>query len=497
MAPLFVFVSFKEATERLSRTENDLITRTNNATPLNELMRRYWLPALLSSELPDHGAKPVQVRMLNEELVAWRLADGRVGLLQEHCSHRGSSLVYARSDGDCLRCVYHGRLYDAAGNVLDTPAEPARSVIKDKVKHPAYATHEAAGVIWAYLGPKDKQPLFPNYRFTEAPAENVYVTKVMMDCNWLQGVEGECDSAHVLLLHQRFDQVAAGRAITHDLAPEYETEETDFGLRPIALRKQNDPTQQYVRVSSFVMPCEVWVPVFNREIHFYVPIDDTHTWRFDLGYLQRAVTDADVNRASVIDERFNKTQHMGNGYAQSRQMMTDDNFSGIESVLIQDALVTETMDYSGIFDRTQERLGMSDVAIIALREYILRAVKAVQDGADPPHVVTDPALNDMAHVDAVQEVFAADEDWHKHWTSSTRRQLWTQGLDRRRSKGTASRSPLRRSTTRGRSTCTRRRRQGASPRRRLALRARLVVLTGAWMARTCTRTTACTRSRFA
>jgi phthalate 4,5-dioxygenase oxygenase subunit len=129
----------------LSREGNDLITRTDNAAPLNELTRRYWLPALLSSELPDHGSKPVQVRLLNEELVAWRLADGSVGLLAEHCSHRGSSLVYARSEGDCLRCIYHGWMYDVGGTVLDTPAEPARSVIKDKVKHPSYATHEAAG----------------------------------------------------------------------------------------------------------------------------------------------------------------------------------------------------------------------------------------------------------------------------------------------------------------------------------------------------------------
>jgi len=399
----------------LRREENDLITRTNNASPLNDLMRRYWLPALLSSELPDHGSKPVQVRLLNEELVAWRLADGSVGLLAEHCSHRGASLVYARSEGDCLRCIYHGWKYDNDGTVLDTPAEPARSVVKNKIKHPSYATHEAAGVIWAYLGPKDKQPLFPKYRFTEAPPENVYVTKVMMDCNWLQGVEGECDSAHVSLLHQRFDQVAAGRPISHDLAPEAETEETDFGLRLIALRKQNDPTQQYVRVSSFVMPCEVWVPVFNREIHCYVPIDDTHTWRFDMGYLNRPVEAVDVNRASVIDDRFHKTQHQWNGYQQDRQMMTDSNFSGIESVLIQDALVTETMDYSGIFDRTHERLGMSDIAIIAVREYILRQVKAVQDGADPAHMVTDAALNEMTHVDAVQEVFPVDEPWREHW----------------------------------------------------------------------------------
>src|SRR5690606_20788098 len=154
-------------------------------------------------------------------------------------------------------------------------------------------THEAAGMVFAYLGPKDKQPVFPSYRYTQVPEANTYVTKVMMDCNWLQGLEGECDSAHVSLLHQRYDQVANGRPIYDDLAPEYATEETDFGLRLRALRRQKDPTKQYVRISSFVMPCEVWVPVFNREIHFYVPIDDTHTWRYDLGYLDRPVTNED------------------------------------------------------------------------------------------------------------------------------------------------------------------------------------------------------------
>lgn len=302
-------------------------------------------------------------------------------------------------------------MYDVDGNVLDTPADPARSVIKNQVHHPSYATHETAGMIWAYLDPKDKRPVFPNYRFTEVPGENVYVTKVLMDCNWLQGAEGECDSAHVSLLHQRYDQLAEGRPLLHDLAPEYETEETDFGLRLVALRKQNDRTRQYLRVSSFVMPREVWVPVFNREIHFYVPIDDTHTWRYDRGYLKRPVTQADVDRATVIDENFNKTQHMRNGYHQDRQMMTNGNHSGIESVLIQDAVVTETMDYSGIFDRTQERLGMSDVAIIAVREYILRPVRAVQEGADPPHILTDAAHNDMTHIDAIQEVFPAAENW--------------------------------------------------------------------------------------
>ena len=154
----------------LTAEQNDLLTRIGPDTSMGRLMRRYWIPALLSEELPEPDGKPVQVRVLGEELVAFRDTAGRVGLLGEHCSHRGSSLVYARNEECGLRCIYHGWKYDVDGNVLDTPAEPERSVLKDKVKHPSYPTHEVAGVVWAYLGPPDKQPLFPNYRYAQIPA---------------------------------------------------------------------------------------------------------------------------------------------------------------------------------------------------------------------------------------------------------------------------------------------------------------------------------------
>ena len=415
----------------LTAHDNDLITRTDNGAPLGQMLRRYWLPTLLSQELPEPGCAPVQVRILGEELVAYRLRDGRVGLLNEHCSHRGTSLVYARTEDDCLRCIYHGWKYDAEGNVLDTPAEPARSVIKNKVKHPAYPTHESAGVIWSYLGPREKQPLFPAHEYSLVPPENVYATKVLLDCNWLPGLEGECDAAHVSLLHQRFNEGAQRSPIAQDLAPEYESEDTDFGVRLIAIRRQWDESQQYVRVSSFVMPCEVWVPVFNREIHFYVPIDDHHSWRYDMGFLDRPVRPEDVSRSAWIDERFHKVAHMGNGYMQDRAMMDRSNdagnFSGIASVQMQDACVTETMDYSGLFDRTKERLGMSDIGVIAVRDFILRAVKTVQDGGDPPHLVAAAAENIMTHVDTLQEVFSAGEPWRAHWPYLT---LRYEGVDR-------------------------------------------------------------------
>ncbi len=399
----------------LSKKDNERITRTDNGAPLGQLMRRYWLPTLLSEEISEPDGRPVRVRILGEELVAFRDSEGRIGLLDEHCAHRGSSLVYGRNEESGLACIYHGWKYNVDGKVVDTPGEPARSVIKDKVKHPSYPTHEAAGVIWAYLGPREKIPLFPNYRFAQAPRENVYVTKVLLECNWLQGIEGENDSVHVSILHHGAQRFGRKLPILHDLAPEYETEDTDFGVRLVAIRKQPDPSQQYVRVSSYVMPVGIWVPVFNREIHMYVPIDDTHSWRYDMGYLNRPVKPEDVHRRSSIGPDYRKIPNLGNDYLQDREMMRTKNYSGIAEIMVQDACVTETMSYTGIFDRTKERLGMSDIGIIATRDYLLRAVKAFQKGEQPPHIITDPAKNDMTHIDSVHEVFPAKESWREHW----------------------------------------------------------------------------------
>ncbi len=140
----------------LSREENELITKTDPSTPAGELFRRYWIPALLIEEIPAPDCPPVRVKLLGEELVAFRDSRGRIGLLAEHCSHRGTSLYYGRNEDCGLRCIYHGWKYDVNGNVLEAPAEPPRSDFKNKVKHRAYPTREVAGVVFAYMGPPDK-----------------------------------------------------------------------------------------------------------------------------------------------------------------------------------------------------------------------------------------------------------------------------------------------------------------------------------------------------
>jgi phenylpropionate dioxygenase-like ring-hydroxylating dioxygenase large terminal subunit len=171
---------------------------------MGELIRCYWIPALLSEEIPEPDCPPVRVRILSEKLVAFRDSQGRVGLLEEHCSHRGTSLFFGRNEECGLRCIYHGWKYDMEGNVLDTPAEPAGSDFKSKLKHVAYPTMEAAGIVFGYLGPQDKMPLFPNYEWTLLPKDQTYVTKGLLECNYLQGLEGECDSSHLSFFHREF-----------------------------------------------------------------------------------------------------------------------------------------------------------------------------------------------------------------------------------------------------------------------------------------------------
>lgn len=175
----------------LSREENELLTRVGPGTPMGKLMRQYWIPALLSQEIPAPDCPPVRVRLLGEDLVAFRDSQGRIGLLDEYCSHRNASLFYGRNEECGLRCIYHGWKYDTEGNVLETPAEPPGSNLKHKVHHTAYPCMEACGVVFTYMGPKEKKPLLPNYPWLTVPPDFVEVTtKFFNECNYLQALEG-------------------------------------------------------------------------------------------------------------------------------------------------------------------------------------------------------------------------------------------------------------------------------------------------------------------
>jgi phthalate 4,5-dioxygenase len=361
----------------LSKDLNELLTRTGAGTSMGRLIRRYWVPALLSEELPGPDCPAVQVRLMGEELAAFRDSQGHIGLLEEHRLHRGASL-------------FQGPL------------------------HAGYPTHEAAGIIFAYLGPDEKKPLFPNYDFALLPLERTYVTKALMECNYLQGLEGECDSAHLSWLHREFRGGGQQALYAADAAPDYYTEDTDFGVRLVATRHPQ-PDATYVRVSSFVLPVCGWVPAGHRkEAHFYVPCDDTHTWRYDLGFMRaRPIIESDLHRRKQIGPDYHRLRTKANHYLQDRQAQRTEDFTGIEDFLNEDACATETM--GAIYDRSREHLGASDKGVIAVRRRLLDIVQALDAGQEPPHLIADPSANDMAHVDTLAEVIPADRHWREHF----------------------------------------------------------------------------------
>jgi hypothetical protein len=346
-----------------------------------------------------------------------------VGLLQEHCSHRGTSLFYGRNEECGLRCIYHGWKYDTEGNVLETPAEPPGSDFRKKIHHGSYPVKECAGMLFAYLGPKETEPLFPAYAWTQVPQAHTYVTKSLLECNYLQGLEGECDSSHLSILHREFKGEGLQALFAADASPVYEVEEKDFGLRLLALRNAG-PGQTYVRVSSFVFPIACWVPALNKEIHFYAPADDTHAWRYDLGFLpDRPLPKDAAVRKQTIGDGYRRSRNLDNRYLVDRDAQKRTNFTGITGQAIEanflnhDACATESM--GPIFDRSGEHLGVSDKGVIALRRYLIDALQAFQAGREPPHIVTDPANNAFPHVDTVTKVIPAGDDWRDHFPNLT------------------------------------------------------------------------------
>jgi phthalate 4,5-dioxygenase len=402
----------------LSKSDNELLTCTDRGAPMGDLMRRYWIPALLSEEIPVPDCPPVQVKMLGENLVAFRDSNGRIGLLEEHCSHRGTSLYYGRNEQCGLRCIYHGWKYDVEGNVLDTPAEPAGSTLKGKVKHPSYPTREAAGIVYAYLGPAEKMPLFPNYEWHQVPSNYTYVTKRFMECNYLQGVEGEVDSSHLSLLHRSFKPTPRQALYAEDSAPIFEIEQRDFGLLLAALR-QTEGIKQYVRISTFVLPMVSCIPAGPREgerlqgyeIKFYVPTDDGHSWRYDLGFAKTRPVGDENGRRKQVGPDYKGIRNINNHYLQDREAQKTDSYTGIQSFLNHDACATESM--GPLYDRSREHLGLSDKGVIAMRRLLLDVLRDFQAGKEPPHIIRKPEDNHFPGIFAGTAIISANVNWRE------------------------------------------------------------------------------------
>lgn len=402
--------------------DNDALTAVAAGSPMGELLRRFWVPILKSSELPHPRSGPVRATILGDTYVAFRDDDGSVGILEEACAHRCASLYFGRAEGDGLRCIYHGWKYDRGGQCIEQPTEPADSLFKNKVRVAAYPAREAGGMIWGYFGPQDQVPGFPELEWLQVPAEHVFVSKRLQNCNFFQAIEGGIDSSHVSVLHQdtrrwhvhepskRWDNLAI------DAAPKFYVEPTDYGLM-IGARRQASESEYYWRITQFVMPWYTFVPRDgDRPInaHAWVPIDDRHTWTWSISYhpdrpLTRREVDAYASGSSIHAElepgTFVPIRNQANDYLINRDLQHSGYFSGIEGIPAQDSAVQESM--GAVVDRGKEHLGTSDAAIIVFRRRMLAAARAHLDGGAQPLGI-DPQTH---HVRSGSMMLHPEADW--------------------------------------------------------------------------------------
>ena len=391
----------------LTREDNELVTQTDSGTPMGDVMRRYWVPALLSSELPEPDCPPVRVRLLGEKLVAFRDTNGRIGLLEEFCAHRQASLFLGRNEECGLRCVFHGWKYDVDGTCVDMMNEPAESNYKYEIRLTAYPTVEMGEVIWAYLGPKDRMPSLPKFEWTQVPESHRQISKNWQECNWLQALEGGIDAAHATILHRLLtnDTTRSGFAPTTEFVtgrtPSLEVDLTDYGYRYTGIRALGEQGN-FVRTYHYVMPFHQMRPQqfgfrgqpYRTIIagHMWVPMDDencmVYNWSYSFGdepLTQEEKEEHALGRApgNLLPD-FRSIRNKDNNWLIDRQVQKTETFTGIEGINNQDQAVQESM--GPIVDRTKENLTASDMAIVATRRLLIQAAQTVADGGDPPGV---------------------------------------------------------------------------------------------------------------
>jgi phthalate 4,5-dioxygenase len=383
----------------LTQEENSLLCLVEGDAPMGQIFRRHWLPACLIEEVSEPDGPPVRIRLLGEKLVAFRDSDGRAGILGEFCPHRGASLALGRNEECGLRCLYHGWKMDVDGNVLEMASEPPESGLADKVRHKAYPTREAGGFVWTYMGPAAEMPEFQPPAFLPTPETKVSIVKIHIPCNWAQILEGAIDSAHSSSLHStdmlpaRVDGAKATdqnwlRPST-DKAPRLELQETNFGFRYAALRRpiQNAATHNYVRMTTFIAPYTVVIPPNNlyKIAILHVPCDNTNTAFHFIAFGGATTPDQESWRkfcgAQVgidVDAQFRKLRTYENNYLQDRKAMKLGDFTGIRGIPNQDIAMWETM--GPIVDRSRDRLGASDVAIVEFRRIMVEAARRFRAG---------------------------------------------------------------------------------------------------------------------
>ncbi len=382
----------------------DLITRSGPGTPMGELMRQYWIPALMSRELEPDGP-PVRVLLLGEKMIAFRDSSGRVGVMDHRCPHRCASLFYGRNEEDGIRCVYHGWKYDVEGNCIDQANVPPHQVFKDKIRAKAYLARERNDVVWIYMGDRERAPDLPPFEACLHPRERgAGIRFVQRRCNWLQAVEGDLDTSHVGLLHFGAAKPAATledsrKDLILNRAPEYRITETPHGLTYGAYRPSATvESGTYWRVAHFLFPFWIMPPVSSLEqnvmVRAFIPMDDEHCMFVGFESLSfqrmsdRTRTPGFAMRDNLLPNtndwygRYRMVESSENDYQIDREEQRTTSFTGIDGIHTQDQCVTESM--GGIVDHSFENLAPSDIAIARNRRMLVNAAQAFQNGVRLP-----------------------------------------------------------------------------------------------------------------
>jgi phthalate 4,5-dioxygenase oxygenase subunit len=395
----------------LTAQQNELLTRVGSDTPMHALLKRYWQPALLSSDVGEPGCDPVRFSFLGEPYIAFRDAAGKVGVFAENCCHRGSSLALARAEGDGIRCIFHGWKFAADGTLLDTP-NVADESFKQRFRGTAFPVREAADLVWAYFGSANEPPPFREYEYMNVPSSHRLIMRMKLDCNWLQVMEGGLDSSHVGILHAEFAKSfeardptlpeglqAQAQVYSTDYAPRIDVQDTDFGFHYAALRDAGDGRNVHARITAYVFPNTNMIPPNMFVIH-YVPYDDTHTAQIVTYWDKERPVDRErtlrvlgLDQPGVwIDDHME--QRADNRWLQDRAKMRAGSWSGLIGLGQEDTAVN--VSQGPILDRTKETLVPSDVACIHVRKLLLHELAhgdpAAPFAIKPPRTSTIQAL---------------------------------------------------------------------------------------------------------
>jgi phthalate 4,5-dioxygenase len=410
--------------------ESEELTRVGPGSPMGELMRQYWIPAAKSSEVP-RGGDPLRLMLLGEKLIAFRDAEGRVGVMDHRCPHRCASLFFGRNEAGGIRCVYHGWQFDTAGNCVDMPNLPPEQDFRQKVKAKAYRVTERAGLVWVYMGARAEAPPMPEIEATLLDEAELQPMFAQRECNWLQALEGDIDTSHFGFLHAgsvRPEQVGDDNLLRYQVgnrAPAYHVTDTDWGTMYSAYRPAEDG-QTYWRFAHFGLPFWTWVPqgeITDRvQARAWVPMDDTHTMFVSLTWKKMSRMPPLKNGQPIPGARpeleylpastdwygrWRPAANAANDYRIDRDAQRSDRiYTGISHIHMQDQAITESM--GPIVDHGFEHLAPSDQMITRTRRRLLLAARALRDRGTVPPGVDQPGVYARARSG---ECVASGDDW--------------------------------------------------------------------------------------